>query len=351
MNKITKLVRSLRSHLAATNHEAVNWPVVVLCWPFGQKPWDYEHVEWDQDILDALRAFNRLDRLPLPFERCVLLWDMAMSAEIRVAPNITWIAWAVDGVAPPIPQRLVDSPLGDALSSLSAGIDIHHWGDGFWMTSSSLSMAVLRRPFSDFQEQQDSPTSTTESKHIGSQELRAVKGLPELWLPLTLSETAETPATIGSPSDLEPFARLMSPCGYLLRSAIHEPYGPPSLRDSGWDRPFYTLINWDRMYVESGGACGTHAPPHPHDRHGFTRRLWKKAGIDRHELPRSVRERLRISEAKNVPLVQVRECRVRPAVFWFDDLASHEEYDWGPDNSFRPFDNDLPPETPDDQET
>lgn len=328
MKKIVSLVRSFRSYLAATQNEAVNWPVIVLPWPFSPKPWDCQQVEWDQDIIDALRALNRLNTLPLPFERCTILWDeVALPA---FSAGLSWHAWVIDA-APNWPVWDSESEVAKIVQNSAAGILAHYWYRTAWYPS-PVVMYIWRRPPA---ERYYPVQSDRLARHVASQEARALCGLPADWVPFIVHEKPPHRPLVASPVDLEPFARLVSPCGYLLRSSIHEPYGPPVIRDDLWRQPFYTLINWDRLYRESEGACGTRAPPRPHDRHGHVRRLWKKAGIDRRTLPPSAAERLRLSEARKVPLVYVKECKVRPAVFWFDELAAHEESDWGPDNSFR----------------
>lgn len=120
-------------------------------------------------------------------------------------------------------------------------------------------------------------------------------------------------------------ANIVVPCHYFVKSEFEDGFGTRAQRRVTRGKPIFSVISYDRLHrtfldADDNYQGGT---VEPHFRRGHIRHHWKKAGINRHALPESPIERMKIVHQKHVERSYVSPMWVGKNVFSIDGVT-HE---------------------------
>lgn len=120
-------------------------------------------------------------------------------------------------------------------------------------------------------------------------------------------------------------ANIVVPCHYFVKSTFEEGFGTKSQKRVTRCKPIFSVISYDRLHRTflpddedyQGGTV------EPHFRRGHIRHHWKKAGLNRHALPMSPGERMKLVHRHRVERVYIPPMWVGENVFSIDGVT-HE---------------------------
>lgn len=120
-------------------------------------------------------------------------------------------------------------------------------------------------------------------------------------------------------------ANIVVPCHYFVKSEFEEGFGTKAQRRVTRGKPIFSIISYDRLHRTflkddddyQGGTV------EPHFRRGHVRHHWKKAGLNRHALPISPLERMKLVYKHHVERSYVPPTWIGENVFSIDGVT-HE---------------------------
>lgn len=362
MKKITSLVRSLQSRLAAHYPSLLDATLYVM--PSGYSRSMIKEFEEDEpaDMLDAARGLFRCAGVPLPSPFCGIIYDAAFESPFSFIrsgymPDFDRPTWMAAFCAPTDDGRIrvlhfahrvwdrSEIPLGNYRKPKHVRVQprfVNDWVPLLDLDGGRFGTFMLRRcSTAEYftylrQAREDYARVLLETNPSGrdceleytdtanAKDMARLAGLDWLWIYDDPGDLPYAPPHLTLRfSVIEFLARQFCPCAYSIRSTHKTPFGIGKLREDSWSKPFFTVVNFDRLYREVQGTSGMSILREDHHRRGHPRRHWKRAGIDRGHLPRDPAERLALAESNHVPVSWVNDCDVRFNKPWDDGNAIH----------------------------
>ncbi len=119
-------------------------------------------------------------------------------------------------------------------------------------------------------------------------------------------------------------ANIVVPCHYFVKSNFDKGFGTKAQKRVTRDKPIFSVISYDRLFrtfLSDNDHQGETVEPH--FRRGHVRHHWKKAGLNRHALPDSPMERIKLVHRHHVQRSYVPPVWVGENVFSIDGVT-HE---------------------------
>lgn len=120
-------------------------------------------------------------------------------------------------------------------------------------------------------------------------------------------------------------ANIVVPCHYFVKSNFEEGFGTKSQRRITRDKPIFSVISYDRLhrtFLENDKDY-QEGTVEAHFRRGHIRHHWKKSGLNRHALPESPIERMKLVHKHRVQRSYIPPTWIGDHVFTVDGVR-HE---------------------------
>ncbi len=120
-------------------------------------------------------------------------------------------------------------------------------------------------------------------------------------------------------------ANIVVPCHYFVKSNFEDGFGTKAQKRVTRCKPIFSVLSFDRLhrtFMPDDEDCGD-GTVEPHFRRGHIRHLWKKSGLNRHALPNSPGERMKLVHKHRVERVYIPPVWVGENIYSVDGVT-HE---------------------------